>query len=172
MKRPVSCAAKETKKRSEAFLKIIVDADAQPAKEAILRAAKKHGIKTVFVMSTSHFSEKNSGADEVIMVDNRKQEADIKMMNISERGDIAVTQDSGLGLFLSSKGVTVISQRGRLLSEDDLQVKNNIAAIEKKSMRKKRGKIKVHGPSAFTVQDSKRLEQTIERAIITEQGSQ
>ena len=161
---------KEIKKRSDDYLKIIVDADAQPAKEAILRAAKKHGVKTVFVMSTSHFSEKNSGADEVVMVDNRKQEADIKIMNISKRGDIAVTQDTGLGLFLASKGVTVISQRGRFLSEDDLQVKNNIAAIEKKAMRKKSGKIKVHGPSAFTGEDAKRLEQTIERAITQSKG--
>ena len=151
-------------------MKIIVDADAQPAKDAILRAAKKHGVKTVFVMSTSHFSEKNCGADEVIMVDNRKQEVDIKIMNISKSGDIAITQDTGLGLFLSSKGVTVISQRGRLLSEDNLQVKNNIAAIEKKAMRKKRGKVRIHGPSAFTTEDSKRLEQTIERVITQSKG--
>ncbi len=147
-------------------MKIIVDADAQPARDAILKAAKKHGIRTVFVMSTSHYSEKNSGADEVIMVDNRKQEADIKIMNVSERGDIAITQDTGLGLFLSGKGVTVISQRGRLLSDADLKVKNSIAAIEKKAMRKKRGKVRVHGPSAFKEEDSKRLEQIIERVIV------
>ena len=168
MKPQGSCAVRETKRRSN--LKIIVDADAQPAKEAILRAAKKHGVKTVFVMSTSHFSDKNSGADEVIMVDNRKQEADIKIMNISERGDIAITQDTGLGLFLASKGVTVISNRGRLLSEENLQVKNNIASIEKKAMRKKKGKVKIHGPSAFTQEDEKRLEQNIERAITQSKG--
>ena len=151
-------------------MKIIVDADAQPAKDAILRAAKKHGLRTVFVMSTSHYSEKNSGADEVIMVDNRKQEADIKIMNISERGDIAVTQDTGLGLFLASKGVKVISNRGRLLSEADLQVKNSIAAVEKKAMRKKTGTIKVHGPPAFTNEDSNRLERIIERVIEEARG--
>lgn len=163
MKPQGSCAVRETKRRSN--LKIIVDADAQPAKEAILRAAKKHNVKTVFVMSTSHFSDKNSGADEVIMVDNRKQEADIKIMNISQRGDIAITQDTGLGLFLASKGVTVISNRGRLLSEENLQVKNNIASIEKKAMRKKKGKVKIHGPSAFTKEDENRLEQNIERVV-------
>jgi uncharacterized protein YaiI (UPF0178 family) len=147
-------------------MKIIVDADAQPAKEAILSAAKKHSIRTVFVMSNAHYSEKNEEADEVILVDNRKQEADIKIMNIAAKGDIAVTGDTGLGLFLAAKGLAVISPRGRLLSEDDLVVKNGIAAIEKKSLRAKKGKIKLRGPSKYTAEDRTRLEAAIEKVIL------
>ena len=151
-------------------MKIIVDADAQPAKEAILSAAKKHSIKTVFVMSNAHYSEKNSEADEVILVDDRKQEADIKIMNMALKGDIAVTGDTGLGLFLASKGLTVISPRGRILSEADLVIKNGIAAIEKKSLRAKKGKVKLRGPSKYTPEDRARLEMTIEKVVLNNGG--
>ncbi|MGD0565714.1 MAG: DUF188 domain-containing protein [Candidatus Goldiibacteriota bacterium] len=147
-----------------------MDADAQPAKEAILSAAKKHSIKTVFVMSNAHYSEKNREADEVILVDNRKQEADIKIMNIAVKGDIAVTGDTGLGLFLAAKGVIVVSPRGKVLSEDELVTRNSVAAIEKKSLRAKKGKVKLRGPSKYTPEDRARLEMTIEKVILNNGG--
>ncbi len=152
-------------------MKIIVDADSQPAKDAITAAAKKHGIKTLFVMSVSHYSENDIGADMTVLVDNRKQEADIKIMNLAEKGDIAVTSDTGLALFLASKGVTVVSQRGRIYGEDELERKVNIAAIEKKAMRAKKGKPRISGPSAYTADDRKRLGASIEKAILKGTGA-
>jgi uncharacterized protein YaiI (UPF0178 family) len=147
-------------------MKIIVDADSQPAKEEIAAAAKRHSIKTVFVMSNAHYSEKNGMADEVMLVDNRKQEADIRIMNIAEKGDIAVTGDTGLGLFLAAKGLIVISPRGKVLGEEELVVKNAMAAVEKKRLRAKKGRVKLRGPSKYTRQDAQRLEMTIENVIL------
>jgi uncharacterized protein YaiI (UPF0178 family) len=151
-------------------VKIIVDADSQPARDVILAAAKKNAVRTVFVMSTSHYSEKNEGADEVVLVDNRKQEADIKIMNLAVKGDIAITSDTGLGLFLKSKGVEVISGRGKILSENDLEERFNAAHIEKKAMRAKKGKAKISGPPKYTDDDRNRLAVNLEKAILKNKG--
>jgi len=148
-------------------MKIIIDGDAQPVKEDIIKAGKKNGIEVVVVMSVAHFSEKPGLKEaQVIIVDNRKQETDIKIMNLAVQGDITVTNDTGLGVFLAGKGVHVINSRGRILSEKDLDAKMQELHIEKRIRRSKKGKpAKIKGPKTYTEEDKERVLQALNKII-------
>ena len=151
-------------------MKIIVDGDAQPAKDRIIEAGKKLGVKVVIIYSVAHYTEKiKSSYPEIVLVDNRKQETDIKMMNMAGKGDIAVTNDTGLGLVLAGKGEVVVTAKGRRVSDTDLSAKMEAVHIEKKAIRAKgkgkKKKAKLKGPAAYTKKDADRLVNTLEEII-------
>jgi|SRR5271157_1316791 len=148
-------------------MKIIVDGDSQPSKKEIIETGIKNGIEVVIVLSVSHFSEKPELKEaQLVIVDNRKQEADIKIMNLAKTGDIAITGDTGLGLFLASKGLYVINSKGRILNEKDLDIKFQELHIEKKIRRGKTGKfLRIKGPHIYRKEDKDRLIRSIEKII-------
>ena len=145
-------------------MKIVIDADAQPCRRDIARLALSRGIKAVSVMSFAHHTDKEEG-EEIINVESEPQAADIKIMNIAEAGDIAITQDSALAYVLQGKGVITINSRGYLLDSDTARGAMEAASKAKKSRRKKTGKIRIKGPDAFTNEDKKRLLSAVEKAI-------
>jgi uncharacterized protein len=148
-------------------VKIIIDGDSTPNKQEIIDTARKHKIKAVIVLSTEHFSEKleDSYAD-AVLVDNRPQEADIKIMNLAEAGDIVVTNDMPLSFMLQGKKATVINSRGIAVSKKDLSSGMEILHEEKKMRRS--AKIKrtgIKGPKKYAVEDVKNLVAALEKAI-------
>jgi len=145
-------------------VKIVIDADAQPCRRDIVKLAASHGIKAVSVMSFAHHTEREEG-EEIINVESEPQAADIKIMNIVNAGDIAITQDSALAYVLQGKGAVTITNRGFLLDEYTARGAAEAAAAAKKSRRKKKGKIRIKGPDAFTDEDKKRLLSAVEKAI-------
>ncbi len=148
-------------------MKIIVDGDAQPLKEEIIEVGVKSGLEVIIVTSVAHFSEKPElQKARVVLVDNRKQEADIKIMNIAEAGDVAITNDTGLGLFLAGKGVYVINSNGSILNEKDLEIKFQELHIKKRLRRSKKGKaVKIKGPRAYSKEDKDRLIKSLFKII-------
>ncbi|HDT14623.1 MAG TPA: YaiI/YqxD family protein, partial [Firmicutes bacterium] len=87
-------------------MKIIIDGDSAPLKEDITALAEENGIKAVIVTSIAHYTEKTGVQKaETVLVDNRSQAADIKIMNLADRGDVCITGDSGLAHVLFGKGV-------------------------------------------------------------------
>lgn len=79
-------------------MKILVDADACPVKEIIVRQAKKRRIPVVMLLDTSHIL--NDGYSTVITVDKGRDSVDIRLANLLEAGDIVVTP----GFWRSSAG--------------------------------------------------------------------
>ncbi|MDA8224242.1 DUF188 domain-containing protein [Desulfosporosinus sp.] len=92
-------------------MKIIVDADACP--KAVLqicqRLAGDYAIPVWTVASFNH----NIVSDNHIVVGNSSQEADIRVVNLAQKGDVAVTQDWGLAAMLLGKGVKCLNPIGR-----------------------------------------------------------
>jgi RNA polymerase sigma-70 factor (ECF subfamily) len=72
-------------------MKIIVDADACPVKEIIEKIAKKYQLGVIMVSNYHHII--NSDYAKVLMVDGASQSADIAITNITNCGDIVVTQE-------------------------------------------------------------------------------
>ena len=148
-------------------MKIIIDGDSTPNKTEIIETGRKHGIKAVIVLSTEHFSEKllDSYA-EAVLVDNRPQEADIKIMNLAKAGDIVVTNDIPLSFMLQGGKVTVINSRGMTVSKKDMRPGMEIHHEEKKIRRS--GKIKrtgIRGPKKYSEEDKGNLIAALETAI-------
>ena len=99
-------------------MKILVDADACPVKEIIVRTAKHQGIPVTMLMDTSHVL--NDGYSTVVTVDKGKDSADLRLVNLIEPGDLVVTQDYGVAAMSLSRGACAMNQNGLIYGEDNM----------------------------------------------------
>lgn len=99
-------------------MKILVDADACPVKEIIIKIAKSKKIPVVMVIDTSH--QINDGYSKVIQVDKADDSVDIALINQTKKGDIVVTQDYGVATLALSKGAKALSQNGLIFTENNI----------------------------------------------------
>lgn len=97
--------------REAESMKIIVDADACPKSvlQICFRLAGEYALPVWTVASFNH----NIVSDHHIVVGNSSQEADIRVINLAQAGDIAVTQDWGLAAMLLGKGVKCLNPIGK-----------------------------------------------------------
>ena len=102
-------------------MKILVDADSCPrdARELTLRTARRRGLTAVFAANRP-IPEING--ENVIMEicppgDNA---ADNRIVELAEAGDLAVSRDLALAKRLLEKSVTVIDDRGRIFTRDNI----------------------------------------------------
>lgn len=99
-------------------MKIYIDADGCPVVNIIVSEARKREIDAVIICDTSH-EIKNDYA-EVITVDKGTDSADFKLVNMIEKGDIAVTQDYGLAAMCLTKKAIPINQFGMVYTDDNI----------------------------------------------------
>ncbi len=141
-------------------MKIIVDADACPkaALEACLALGQSHGVPVWTVASFNH----NISADHHIVVGDAPQEADIKLANLTEAGDIVVTQDWGLAALALGKRAACLSPAGRVYSADKIDF-----LLEEREMkaRFRRGGGRTRGPAKRTAEDDRRFAAALERLL-------
>ncbi len=100
------------------FIQILVDADACPVKDIIVRNAKKRGIPVTMIIDTSH--ELFDGYSTVVIVDKARDSVDIKLINLLNRGDIVVTQDYGVAAMGLGKGAKVLNQNGLVYNDSNI----------------------------------------------------
>lgn len=112
-----TCYNARQEKNGEA-MRIIVDADACPVKELIEKQARPYRIKVIMVANYSH--QISSGYAETVMVDRDSQAADIYIANLTEAGDLIVTQDYGLASIVLGKGAKAIHPSGRLYTAENI----------------------------------------------------
>ncbi|HUS90134.1 MAG TPA: DUF188 domain-containing protein [Desulfosporosinus sp.] len=134
-------------------MKLIVDADACPRAvlQICLRVARDYAILVWTVASFNH----NIESDHHVVVGNASQEADIRVMNLAQVGDVAVTQDWGLAAMLLGKGVKCLNPDGREFST------NSIAfLLEEREAKAKfrRGGGRTKGPKERRLEDDQQFE--------------
>ena len=91
-------------------MKILVDADACPVKEILVSAARRRGIPVTMLIDTSHVLD--DGYSTVIPVDQGRDSADLRLVNLIEPGDLVVTQDYGVAAMSLSRGAKALNQNG------------------------------------------------------------
>lgn len=99
-------------------MKILVDADACPVKDIIIKIAKQFQIPVLLFVDTSHIL--NDDYSTIIIVDKANDSVDFAIANKIEKNDIAVTQDYGLASMLLAKKAYVIHQNGFLYDESNM----------------------------------------------------
>mgnify|MGYP000005551255 CR=1 FL=1 len=144
-------------------MKIIVDADACPVKDIVLKVSRKYGIVALFVCSISHYTNYyETNKVKPIYVDNVFQSADMAIINKAKDGDVVVTGDYGLAAMVLSKGACAISYNGKLFDNstiDDLLDKRH------QSMKSLRSGQRIKGPRKRCKEDDERFQATLERMI-------
>ncbi|MDF2572325.1 MAG: hypothetical protein K0R55_3929 [Sporomusa sp.] len=142
-------------------MKILVDADACPkaALQICARMGQKYEIPVWTVASFNH----NIVSDHHVVVGSASQEADIKLINLTDPGDIIITQDWGLASMVLGKSAYCLGPTGKEYSSGKIEF-----LLEEREMKAKfrRGGGRTKGPSKRTRADDQRFEAAIERLIV------
>ena len=134
-------------------MNILVDADACPVKEIIVRLAKQRNTPVTMLIDTSH--QLNDGYSKIIIVDKQADSVDFALMGLLVRDDIVVTQDYGLAAMVLGKGARAINQNGFAYTNeniDRLLMERHIGA------KVRRGGGRTKGSAKRTKEDNERFE--------------
>lgn len=142
-------------------MKIIVDADACPkiVLKICINLGQKYGMPVWTVASFNH----NIESDHHIIVGSDAQEADLKVINLAETGDIAVTQDWGLAAMLLGKKVRVLSPAGKEYRPETIEFMLEEREAKAK-LRRSGGRTK--GPKKRTAEDDHNFLKSLEQIIL------
>ena len=141
-------------------MQILVDADACPVKQIIVRLAKQHNIPVTMLIDTAH--ELNDGYSRIITVDKQADSVDYALMGLLTREDIVVTQDHGLAAMVIGKGAKALNQNGLIFTDaniDRLLMERHIG----QKIRRSGGRTK--GPTKRTKEDDARFEAAFKRLV-------
>ena len=103
-------------------MKILIDADAFPnaLKEILLRAVLKREITTVFI-ANKKISVPNQPYISMEVVAQGPDEADHRIAELSEAGDLVITADIPLADRIVSKGAVGLDPRGTIYDENNIK---------------------------------------------------
>jgi uncharacterized protein YaiI (UPF0178 family) len=137
----------------EESARILVDADACPVKEIIVRMAKRRNIPVTMVIDTSH--ELDDGYSTIITVDKGSDSADYAIAGMVTGRDVVVTQDYGLAAMILAKGASAIDQNGMVYTNENID-----SLLERRYIGQKirRGGGSTKGPKKRTIDDDERFE--------------
>ncbi len=142
-------------------MKILIDADACPRSvlQICLTLGRKYHVPVWTIASFDHHIE----SDHHVVVGTDPQETDFKTINLTEPGDVVITQDWGLAAIALGKGARSVSPSGRefrpekidfLLEERDIKA------------RFRRSGGRTRGPKKRTSEDDLRFEAHLEKLLL------
>lgn len=149
-------------------MKIIVDADACPqsALQICFKLGHKYQIEVWTVASFDH----HILSEHHITVGDNSQEADLKILNITQTGDIIITQDFGLAAMVLGKGAYAMGPKGQEYRPETIEF-----LLEERELKAKyrRAGGRTKGPKKRTEEDDRAFRQCLIRlleAAIKEEG--
>lgn len=145
-------------------MKIIIDADASPVKNEVIDLADKYELHVVLVSSIAHYSNDiHPEFVDMIYVEKGADQADFKIVQLAQKGDIIITQDYGLASLLLPKGCHVLHHYGKeytLENIDRLLQTRHMNALKRQSGQRTKG------PKPFTNVDRQAFKQTFEQFLM------
>lgn len=142
-------------------MKILVDADACPVKQIIVRIAKEHNIPVIMFIDTSHVI--NDGYSEVKILDKAVDSVDIALANHVAKDDIVVTQDYGVAAMALPKGAKAVNQNGLIYSSENIDKLLFERHIGKKV---RQGGGRTQGPRKRTKEDDESFERAFRNLLV------
>lgn len=122
-------------------MRILVDADSMNVRvrEIVIKAAERKGLETIFAANRKlPLPESPQLTAEVV------PDADERLVEIVEPGDVAITRDVPLAARLIEKGAVVLNDRGDVWSEENiaerLSIRNAAAEFREAGIMPERGK--------------------------------
>ena len=126
-------------------MKILVDADACPVKEVIVKTARRFKLPVTMLIDTAH--ELRDGYSEVVTVDKARDSVDFALMRLLDSADIVVTQDFGLAAMALGKGATALNQNGLVFTDENIE---SLLMQRHMSAKARRGGKRTKGPAKRT----------------------
>ncbi len=141
-------------------MKIYIDADGCPVVRNTLKIAEKFNILCVIICDTAHQIE--HGGAEIIVVDKGADSVDFRLVNLIQKGDIAVTQDYGLAAMCLSKQAIVLNQDGKEYTNENISGLLEFRAVSRK-IRQIGGRLK--GMPKRTGEQNRAFEEALKKKI-------
>lgn len=114
-------------------MRILIDADGCPVTVIAENEARHRGIPCIVVCDSAHIFK--SDYSRVITTDVGADSADFVLANMTNSGDIVVTQDYGLAAMCLAKGARAINQNGVIYSNENIDGMLFTRHIGKKARR-------------------------------------
>lgn len=141
-------------------MKILVDADACPVKQLIIKVARQYNLPVVMFIDTSHILEDEYA--EIVTVDRQRDSADFALANRTAAQDVVVTQDYGLAAMVLAKGALALNQNGMIYSGDNM---DRLLFERHLGQKVRRAGGRTSGPRKRTKEDDIKFETAFRRVI-------
>jgi uncharacterized protein YaiI (UPF0178 family) len=145
-------------------MQILVDADACPVKEIIVRLAKNKGIPVTMLIDTAH--QLADGYSRVVTVDKGADSVDFALIGLLNSGDVVVTQDYGLAAMALGKGAKAINQNGLIYTDENI---DRLLMERHLSAKARRAGNRTKGPAKRTKEADDRFEVAFEKLLAQKQ---
>lgn len=141
--------------------KILIDADACPVKDEAIKVAVRHSLPIIFV-SNSWMRLDDHPLIERVIVAEGPDEADNRIIEMMQEGDIIVTSDIPLASRALERAGHVLGPTGKPFNDDNIGMA--LAMRELKQELRETGEIKGHNPG-FTKGDRSAFLEALENII-------
>jgi len=146
---------------SETQTRILVDADACPVKDEIVRVADRHKLP-VLLVSNAWMRGPDHPLVQRILVASGPDAADDRIAEETAAGDIVVTNDIPLAARCLAKGARVLRPNGKTLDQNSISMA--LAMRDLTAHLRETGEI-TGGPAAFVPKDRSRFLDALETAV-------
>ncbi|SNX53285.1 YaiI/YqxD family protein [Thermoanaerobacterium sp. RBIITD] len=143
-------------------MKILVDADACPVKDIIVKVAKEYNLPVIMFIDTTHILD--DGYSEIIVVDKGFNSVDIALINKAARGDIIVTQDFGVATMALARGSYALNQNGLIFSNKNM---DRLLFEKHISQKIRRSGGRTSNPKKRTKENDEKFEASLRKIIET-----
>jgi len=141
---------------------IIVDADSCPVKKEIIAAGQACDVHVIFVASYAHFLSEQGSHVTTVQVDPSDQSADLHIANRIRSGDVLVTGDYGLAALGLAKGAHVMSPRGLIFTNDNM---NELLERRHALAKQRRSGKYAKGPKPITAHEKQEFLQSMTKLL-------
>lgn len=101
-------------------MKILIDADGSPVRKSVVKIAKNNQIELIIISNVNHEIHDDYGT--IITVDQGHDSADHKIVELTHRGDLVITQDYGLAALILGKKAYALHQDGWFFTNDNIDM--------------------------------------------------
>ena len=141
-------------------MRILIDADGCPVVRLSAEIAEKHNIECIILCDTAHEFDIKSA--KTITVSKGADSVDYALVNLIEKGDIAVTQDYGLAAMCLARNASAINQNGMIYDENNIDALLN-SRYEAKKVRLSGGRMS--GPPKRKKEQDEAFARALEKLI-------
>lgn len=144
-------------------MKVLIDADACPraAKEVLYKATERLKLELILV-ANQHMRTPPMPHIRSIVVKDGYNEADDKLVEITEAGDLVITSDIPLADRVIKKEAFALSPRGELFDKDNIG--NRLAVRDLLDELRSCG-METGGPSAYSERDKREFANALDRFL-------
>ena len=129
-------------------MKILVDADACPVKEVIIKVAKEYNVEVIMALDSAHVYDDDYAT--VHILDKGFDSVDYFILSKTDKGDIVVTGDYGLAALVLTKEGIPISPNGLVFKNNNI---DSLLLSRYKGIKTRKSGNRTKGPPKRSKQD-------------------